>query len=109
MTDWFDGLICYSSMNEHLVRAETAPEPLSICIPTLPLAVYREVAAHLRQVTGVEVELLPQRSQTFDYQQSQIGGLMLSYTSDADSIAPQRVQQILAYYGDRYGNWQPCK
>lgn len=96
-------------MNEHPVRAEMAPELLSIAIPTLPLAVYREVAAHLHQVTGIEVELLPQRSQTFDYQQSQIGGLTLTYTATADAIARQRVQQILAYYGDRYGNWQPIE
>lgn len=74
--------------------------------PKLPLAVYREVAAHLRQVTGVEVELLPQQSQTFDYQQSQIGGLRLWYSSEATSASQQRVQQILTYYGDRYGNWQ---
>lgn len=77
-----------------------------LCCPNLPLAVYREVAAHLRQVTGVEVELLPQQSQTFDYQQSQIGGLKLRYAPEADAASQQRVQQILAYYGDRYGNWQ---
>lgn len=79
---------------------------LQLHSPNLPLAVYREVAAHLRQVTGVEVELLPQRSQTFEYRQSQVGGLKLHYTADADADARQRVQQILAYYGDRYGNWQ---
>lgn len=96
-------------MNEYPVRAEIAPERLSICISALPLAVYREVAAHLSQVTGVDVALLPQRSQTFDYPQSQIGGLTLTYTPVADAIARQRVQQILAHYSDRYGNWQPIE
>jgi len=38
--------------------------------PGLPLAVYREVAAHLQQVEGVETGLLPQTAQRFDYTQS---------------------------------------
>ena len=33
--------------------------------PGLPLAVYREAAAHLRQVEGVETGLIPQQSQRF--------------------------------------------
>jgi hypothetical protein len=35
--------------------------------PGLPLAVYREVAVHLRQVEGVHTGLIPQQSQRFDY------------------------------------------
>jgi hypothetical protein len=73
--------------------------------PQLPLAVYREVAAHLRQVMGVDAELLPQRSTQFDYQQSQIGGLQIHYRA-ADAASRLRVRQILAYYGNRYGKWQ---
>ncbi len=64
----------------------------------LPLAVYREIAAHLRQVQGVEVDLISQSSQQFDYNQSQIGGLSLSWTANSDSESRQRVNQILAYY-----------
>jgi hypothetical protein len=89
--------------------AEVDQEIQEIACPNLPLAVYREVAAHLRQVTGVEAELLPQQSQVFDYRQSQIGGLKLRYTSEADAASQQRGQQILAYYGNRYGNWQSLK
>lgn len=81
-------------------------EIFAVCLPVLPLAVYREVAAHLSQVTGVIVELLPQCSSVFDYRQSQIGGLTLRYTAEANAESRQRVQQILAYYGDRYGSWQ---
>jgi hypothetical protein len=94
-------------MNENIAQS-IGPEfrAQQFCCPNLPLAVYREVAAHLRQVTGVEVELLPQLAQTFDYRQSQIGGLRLSYTSAANPVSQQRVQQILAYYGERYGDWQ---
>ena len=69
--------------------------------PNLPLAVYREVAAHLRQVEGVEVGLIPQSSQQFDYNQSQIAGLWIQYSA-SDSQGRQRVEQILAYYRDRY-------
>ena len=69
----------------------------------LPLAVYREIAAHLRQVEGVEVGLIPQSSQQFDYHQSQIDGLWINWTSNSTSASRQRVQQILAYYQNRYG------
>ncbi|MEH1908121.1 MAG: hypothetical protein V7L05_08835 [Nostoc sp.] len=70
----------------------------------LPLAVYREIAAHLRQVEGVEVDLIPQSSQQFDYNQSQIGGLSISWTANSVSESRQRVNQILAYYQNRYIN-----
>lgn len=88
--------------------AEAQPEYRLFC-PQLPLAVYREVAAHVRQVTGVDAGLLPQRSQTFDYLQSQVGGLWIRYGSEADAAAHRRVEQILAYYGDRYGAWETVK
>ncbi|HIK54399.1 MAG TPA: hypothetical protein IGS37_04455 [Synechococcales cyanobacterium M55_K2018_004] len=74
--------------------------------PRLPLAVYREVEAHLRQVSGVNAGLLPQTSQTFDYSLSQVGGLWIEYTEAANDHARRRVEQILLYYGDRYGAWE---
>lgn len=77
-----------------------------VCYSQLPLAVYREVAAHLRQVDGVNVELLPQTSQQFDYTQSQIGGLSIEHSHPADAGSHHRVKQILNYYSDRYGSWQ---
>lgn len=77
-----------------------------LCCPTLPLAVYREVVAHLRQVPGVAADLLPQTSQQFNYQQSQVGGLWFQYLPEANAQAQQRIEQILAYYGDRYGAWE---
>ncbi|HLO87369.1 MAG TPA: hypothetical protein VK203_20510 [Nostocaceae cyanobacterium] len=68
----------------------------------LPLAVYREIAAHLQQVVGVEVELIPQTSSEFDYYQSQTGGLSIRWTPQSGRESRQRVQQILAYYQNRY-------
>lgn len=76
-----------------------------IYLPQLPLAVYREVAAHLRQVPGVLVELLPQASTEFDYRQSQVGGLEID-DEEATAAAQQQVERILQYYGDRFGAWQ---
>jgi hypothetical protein len=73
---------------------------------TLPLAMYREVAAHVMQVAGVEVELWPQRSPSFDYSQSQIDSLWIEYPEGLDAASQSQVQQILAYYGDRYGAWE---
>ena len=77
--------------------------------PGLPLAVYREVAAHLCQVDGVVVELLPQQSQQFDYRLSQVDSLRIKHAPDLDAAWHQQVQQILAYYSDRYGAWETVK
>ncbi|HEY9692804.1 MAG TPA: hypothetical protein V6D15_11395 [Oculatellaceae cyanobacterium] len=76
--------------------------------PGLPLAVYREVAAHLRQVEGVNTGLLPQQSQKFDYNDSQIGALWIEFSAVADASSREQVEQILAYYGDRYSPWEQC-
>lgn len=88
----------------------TISEPLQYRLrcPGLPLAVYREVVAHLQQVTGVEAELLRQQATEFDYHLSQVGGLWIRHTV-ADPSHYQRVEQILAYYGDRYGAWEALK
>jgi hypothetical protein len=87
---------------------DTSLEPsqrLQVSFPRLPLAVYRELAAHLRQVSGVNAGLMPQTSQQFDYTQSQVGGLWIEYATPADAESRRRVEQILHYYGDRYGAW----
>ncbi|WP_040484524.1 hypothetical protein [Lyngbya aestuarii] len=81
--------------------------------PRLPLAVYREVAAHLRQVEGVKTGLNPiqgvsepSQPPPFDYGRSQVGSLWIEYQDDITSASRQQVDQILAYYGDRYGTWE---
>jgi hypothetical protein len=77
-------------------------------IPTLPLAVYREVVAHLRQVSGANAGLLPQTATSFDYYRSQVGGLWIEVDPNADTASQQRLEAILAYYSDRYQQpWQP--
>jgi hypothetical protein len=84
----------------------TQSVPHQLCWPTLPLAVYREIAAHLQQVSGVEVELLPQTASSFDYELSQVGGLQIKMPSSMAPESYQRVQEILEYYRDCFGEWQ---
>ncbi|MEM1308511.1 MAG: hypothetical protein AAF892_18055 [Cyanobacteria bacterium P01_D01_bin.71] len=74
--------------------------------PQLPLAVYREVAAHLRQIDGVSTGLLPQTAKEFDYLQSQAGGLWIRYDAAAEERCHPQLEAILTYYGDRYGQWE---
>ncbi len=72
----------------------------------LPLAVYREVAAHLMQIDGVKAELIAQKSQQFDYRLSQIDSLLIEHPDDLNAANRQRLEQILAYYSDHYGAWE---
>ena len=69
--------------------------------PGLPLAVYREIAAHLNQLAGVEVGLISQTSLEFDYNESQIAGLWISWLPNALEEDRQRFKQIVAYYQNR--------
>ena len=74
--------------------------------PRLPLAVYREVAAHLRQIEGVNTGLLPQTAKEFDYLQSQVGGIWIRYDAAAAARCQPQTEAILTHYGDRYGHWE---
>ncbi|WP_069791298.1 hypothetical protein A5482_007345 [Cyanobacterium sp. IPPAS B-1200] len=71
----------------------------------LPLAIYREVAAHLRQIQGIEVSLLEQTSQEFEYLQSQVGGLLIEYDGDLPTKENEQLESILAYYASKYNSW----
>lgn len=73
---------------------------------TLPLAVYREVAAHLTQVSGVTTRLAEQTSDQFDYDASQIGELIIELSPTVAADCGAQVEQILAYYADRYSPWE---
>ncbi|MGR3276452.1 hypothetical protein ACSYAD_15195 [Acaryochloris marina NIES-2412] len=73
--------------------------------PGLPLAIYREIAAHLLQVDGVETELLSQEAKHFDYSLSQIGWLRLRHPQDLPGTDQAQIDQILGFYAQRYGDW----
>ena len=70
----------------------------------IPLAIYREIAAHLRQIQGVEVTLIPQTSTKFNYNYSQISGLEISYPSNLEDYEKKSLNSILEYYSQR---WTP--
>ena len=80
-----------------------------VCCPDLPLSVYRELAAHLQQVNGVEVGLIPQGPDLFNYHRSQVGGVWFQISESSDtsgsfpSFSKKQVDRILAYYQERYG------
>lgn len=72
--------------------------------PQLPLAVYREIEAHLSQVAGVRAGLLPpDPSQPFDYLASQVGALWVEKSPNLDQRSNQRLTEILDYYAQRFG------
>ncbi|WP_013322004.1 hypothetical protein [Gloeothece verrucosa] len=77
-----------------------------IVYSSLPLAVYRELAAHLEQIEGLTTELMPQTSEQFDYYQSQIGGLLINYPASLNSGCTEQIEKILNYYAHRYGSYQ---
>jgi hypothetical protein len=79
--------------------------------PQLPLAVYREVATHLRQVEGVEANLIirpikHEPGAKFDYYQSQVAALEIHYPEAITAKNQQRVTEILDYYAQRYYPWE---
>jgi hypothetical protein len=84
--------------------------------PQLPLAVYREVAAHLRQVPGVDTSLImrslePDPQEKFDYYQSQVAALEINYIENLENFVAadkQRISEILNYYAQRYAAWEHC-
>jgi hypothetical protein len=84
----------------------TLPAQFTICNYQMPLAVYREVAAHLQQIEGIGVAFLEPIERKFSYLESQVGGLEIILPdrfSDRDRILLQR---LLDYYADRYERWE---
>ncbi|MGF1576127.1 MAG: hypothetical protein ACFCU9_09350 [Cyanophyceae cyanobacterium] len=75
------------------------PTQYAVRFPGMPLATYREVAAHLRSLSGVTVELEWNTAATFEYTDSQIGSMRLTLAEVAD---PDRLRTILQHYG----SWQ---
>jgi hypothetical protein len=78
----------------------------TISYPQLPLAVYREISAHLQQVEGVRTVLIPQSSAQFDYAQSQIEAIQIEYPVELSSQEKQCLESILEYYAQKYGKYQ---
>ncbi len=71
----------------------------------IPLAVYREIAAHLQQIAGIAVADLAPPKREFDYLQSQLGGLKITGADRLLEIDRLRLDRILDYYANRYDRW----
>jgi hypothetical protein len=78
---------------------------LTIANHQLPLAIYREVAAHLRQVEGITVSYLDQVDRGFSYLESQVGGLEILGADQLSDLDQARFENVLNYYADRYSPW----
>ena len=79
--------------------------------PQLPLGVYREIAAHIRQVEGVDASLILRSTQSdreleVDYYQSQVAAIQIDYVEDVTTTTQQQVTKILDYYAQRYHAWE---
>ncbi len=77
----------------------------------LPLAVYREVVAHLRQLDGVDASLILRSiehdpAEKFDYYQSQVAALQIDFAENIAESTQQTVTAILDYYAQRYNPWK---
>jgi hypothetical protein len=84
--------------------ASQMPVQMSLAINRLPFAVYSEIVAHFQQIAQIQVQMLPQTDQEFDYLQSQIGGLSID-CSKVNASDRQRMSEILEYYSCRYVTW----
>jgi len=62
----------------------------------LPLAIYSEIVAHLEQIPHLNVDLVIQDAEDFDYYRSQIKGISISGKLKHDEFL--LMQSILEYY-----------
>lgn len=104
--------LCRNLINKSLaslseLKIAVALKEYDIQCPGLPLAVYREIAAHLRQIDQVETDLLPQEAKHFDYALSQIGWLRIRHPQNLPPTDQEQLQQILDFYSQRFGKWVP--
>jgi hypothetical protein len=75
---------------------------LIVQFTNLPLAVYREIAAHLCQVEEVETKLLQASTPEFNYDDSQVESLQIQLPV-ANQQSREQVEEILAYYQNIFG------
>lgn len=75
---------------------------LTVQFSNLPLAVYREIAAHLCQVEEVETKLLQASTPEFNYNDSQVESLQIQLPA-ANKQSREQVEEILAYYQNIFG------
>jgi len=77
-----------------------------ICNYQMPLAVYREVAAHLQQIAGLQVAFVTSNDREFSYLESQLGGLEITGVDRLAASERLLLDRLLSYYANRYNPWE---
>lgn len=72
----------------------------------LPLAIYREIAAHLSQIEGLTIEFLMPNNRAFHYTESQLSGLKIDGCDRLSTQDRLNFDRILSYYAERYAPWE---
>lgn len=93
------------------MRSSITQQTQLLTCPQLPLGVYREVAAHLRQVEGVDARpimrsITPDPTEEFDYDRSQVASLQIEFADNITDADRRWVKSILDYYARRYRSWE---
>lgn len=84
-------------------QSQTDKTKYEIRFPSLSLALYRQIAAHLSQVEGVKTNLLSTSSPEFNYNDSQVESLQIQYLPAANlESSKKQVEEILQYYQNLY-------
>ena len=87
-----------------MMEHQTDETKYEIRFPSLSLALYRQIAAHLSQVEGVKTNLLSTSSFEFNYNDSQVESLQIQYLPAANLESRRKqVEEILQYYQTIYG------
>ncbi len=69
----------------------------------LPLAIYLEIAAHLEQVSGITVQIIPENKSNFAYHHSQARGIIIKSIGQLNQDNEKLIESILGYYASLYG------
>ena len=95
-----------------MTKLPTSVKNYRITAYKLPLAIFLEIAAHLRQIKGINATvILPEIEQDrqqlkFDYDRSQVKYLSIEQQSELDSNSLSRLDSILNYYARLDPTWQ---
>jgi len=78
----------------------------TISYSNLPLAIYLEIAAHLEQISGVRVQIVPEDQPKFAYHHSQAKGMIINAAEEISPVQKKLMQSILDYYTSLYGAYR---
>lgn len=95
-----------------MAKSPIPPKNYRITAYKLPLAIFLEIAAHLRQIEGIDAGVVFQsidndrNESKFDYDRSQVKYLWIEQKSELDSNSLSRLEKILDYYARFDRTWE---